>query len=479
MESFDKVVTTDLGEGSSQLAASNMVTILSTVNVANFVSSKLSGKNNYKLWKQQILCLIEANDLLPYIYSPHPEDGDRRTGRVVLGWILGSLADAVHKKVAHLTNARNVWMELDKKLNTGPDVPFIKSSPTILSIVNVANFISTKLSGSNNYPSWEMQISCLIEVNNLYLYISPDEDLPNTEDDDTRWKEKVVLGWILGSLDDAVLKTVLHCYTAKDVWAELKKNFGPAPAIITLATETEWDKYLPLVINIRKGEWEKAQKFIEEKMQDNISAAITSRSDTCLHLAMSYDVIPLVQFLVGRMDSYQLKNKNIIGNTALHTAAWSIRCSQTAIDILVDRVPYLMNFQNEEFENPCHLAVRALKKDLVKYFLSKMDNEWYFEWPQDTGAKLLCMLIEAEYYDVAKTVTDICPDFACLKLLDGTTALHKLVLKDTGKGRSNFSFWERFLHSIPPESRTVDEESAAVRAGESGVIGDEESGAVP
>ncbi|CAA0842114.1 Unknown protein [Striga hermonthica] len=107
---------------------------LTTVNVANFVSVKLSGNkrsNNYPSWKRQILCLIEATDLVRFIDGtippPNPEADSVawRTDRVVLGWILGSLADTVVRMVAHahLDTARVVWEELDKKfgeVNTPP-----------------------------------------------------------------------------------------------------------------------------------------------------------------------------------------------------------------------------------------------------------------------------------------------------------------------------------------------------------------------
>ncbi|KAL3623601.1 hypothetical protein CASFOL_032417 [Castilleja foliolosa] len=127
--------TTNSSSSSDEQQPKSFPNHLSTVNVVNFVSFKLSGdknSNNYISWKQQILCLIESQDLLRFIDGtipppqPPPEDPSAtaadskdinnaawRTDRLVKGWILGALADPVLKKVVRFTTARDVWLELE------------------------------------------------------------------------------------------------------------------------------------------------------------------------------------------------------------------------------------------------------------------------------------------------------------------------------------------------------------------------------
>ncbi|KAK4432812.1 hypothetical protein Salat_1043400 [Sesamum alatum] len=102
---------------------------LSTVNVANFVSTKLyfnDTSNNYVAWKEQMLCLIGSQGLLGFIdgtNEPTPEtaaDGTtsendlwRRTDMLLKGWILCSLNDDVIYAVLGLKTSRDVWLELE------------------------------------------------------------------------------------------------------------------------------------------------------------------------------------------------------------------------------------------------------------------------------------------------------------------------------------------------------------------------------
>ncbi|KAL9153951.1 hypothetical protein ABFS82_10G082100 [Erythranthe guttata] len=98
---------------------------LASVNVASFVSAKLrrdKNSNNYKSWKEQMLCLIETQDLLGYIageISPPPMTSEsyavwRRRDRLVKGWILGALSDEVVETAVNLNSARDVWLHLEK-----------------------------------------------------------------------------------------------------------------------------------------------------------------------------------------------------------------------------------------------------------------------------------------------------------------------------------------------------------------------------
>ncbi|KAK6147604.1 hypothetical protein DH2020_018516 [Rehmannia glutinosa] len=107
------------------------------VNVANFVPTKLrrdhnKHSNNYRSWKEQMLCLMESQGLLGFvdgeIYPPEKAtdvDGKitnsndynyvvwRRSDRLVKGWILGAVSEEVVDSVVTFETARDVWLELE------------------------------------------------------------------------------------------------------------------------------------------------------------------------------------------------------------------------------------------------------------------------------------------------------------------------------------------------------------------------------
>ncbi|XP_073034914.1 uncharacterized protein [Primulina eburnea] len=103
----------------------------STVNAANFISVKLcldedkkkrSGKD-YKIWKKQMICLFESQDLLGFVDGqiPAPKESMdeqklwRRTDQLITGWILGSITGTeVLDAVVGLDSSREVWLELEK-----------------------------------------------------------------------------------------------------------------------------------------------------------------------------------------------------------------------------------------------------------------------------------------------------------------------------------------------------------------------------
>ncbi|XP_016493499.1 uncharacterized protein LOC107812838 isoform X7 [Nicotiana tabacum] len=98
---------------------------LLAVNEANFVSIKLS-KSNYSLWKAQIVCLLESQELVGFvdgtITSPLETDGLdylqwKKSDRFVKGLILGSLTEQVLRDVLDKATARDVWLELDHICN--------------------------------------------------------------------------------------------------------------------------------------------------------------------------------------------------------------------------------------------------------------------------------------------------------------------------------------------------------------------------
>lgn len=110
----------------------------STVNAGNFVSVKLClnkdnkkrSINDYKIWKKQMICLFESQDLLGFIDGqiPAPEVSMdehklwRRTDQLITGWILGSITGTdLLDAVVGLESSMEVWLELEKLFKSDDD----------------------------------------------------------------------------------------------------------------------------------------------------------------------------------------------------------------------------------------------------------------------------------------------------------------------------------------------------------------------
>ncbi|KAJ9536750.1 hypothetical protein OSB04_un000054 [Centaurea solstitialis] len=90
----------------------------SNANVSNFVSVKLSGNNNYHLWKTQMICLMESHNMhgfvdpncfRPKALSPEIE---KQYDSLLKGWIFGSVSEGVLGTVVNLGSAKDVWDKL-------------------------------------------------------------------------------------------------------------------------------------------------------------------------------------------------------------------------------------------------------------------------------------------------------------------------------------------------------------------------------
>ncbi|KAM7517528.1 hypothetical protein LguiB_016490 [Lonicera macranthoides] len=103
------------------------------------------------------------------------------------------------------------------------------------STFSVANFVSIKLCKSN-YPLWKTQMDCVIVSQDLVGFIdgSISKPVPSilTNQNYLLWRrtDHLLKGWILGSLSEEVLVSVIHLETSRDVWADLEEKLSPPAA---------------------------------------------------------------------------------------------------------------------------------------------------------------------------------------------------------------------------------------------------------
>ncbi|KAK9071023.1 hypothetical protein SSX86_009591 [Deinandra increscens subsp. villosa] len=87
----------------------------SNVNVSGFVSVRLSSQTDYRVWKAQMVCLIETQRLRGVIDIDCrlPGDNIEQYEQLVKGWIFGSIDKRIFKKLESESSARQVWKKLE------------------------------------------------------------------------------------------------------------------------------------------------------------------------------------------------------------------------------------------------------------------------------------------------------------------------------------------------------------------------------
>ncbi|KAL3623605.1 hypothetical protein CASFOL_032421 [Castilleja foliolosa] len=345
------------------------------------------------------------------------------------------------------------------------------TNPNYLSTINVVNFISSELSGdknSNNYFSWKQQTLCLIESQDLLDFIDgtipPPQrppKIPSATAHDGKdinnnivWRtDRLVKGWILGTLADPILKDVVNCTTARDVWLELEKMFTssapsddpPQPH----ATLDEWRHYLPLYRATLMGEWDKAKRIIDSDPHA-IKARIAFTLETSLHIAVGTGkAIRFIQNLVDIMPDDLLGVTDELGYNALHVAA---RTGNTeAAKILISRRADLLCVPDNFGDFPVHLAALSAHRETLWYLISETKDDWLpSPYLGQTGLKLLCIVIDADIFDVALYLASKYSHLATLRFGDGISALQRIALKDSAfsSGERSLNFWEKFIYSV-------------------------------
>ncbi|KAI7738477.1 hypothetical protein M8C21_030391, partial [Ambrosia artemisiifolia] len=232
----------------------------SSVNVSNFVSVKLSGHRNYKIWKAQLLCLIKSQALLHFIDAEHPFPGDNgmtaQYDELVKGWIFGSVKEKVLKDLVDLGTAQEVWMKLGSLFNqptsntegtssnaldvSAPDAiaPVVYAMREDLKYlqalnVDVSNFVSEKLVGKINYHTWRTEMYHLIESHELLHIIHAEEArFPWDEGDPMTQKyDSLVRGWILNTMNINRHDEYRIYRSVQLMWRKLESTFTYQPEI--------------------------------------------------------------------------------------------------------------------------------------------------------------------------------------------------------------------------------------------------------
>uniref|UniRef100_A0A5B6ZP47 Retrotransposon Copia-like N-terminal domain-containing protein n=1 Tax=Davidia involucrata TaxID=16924 RepID=A0A5B6ZP47_DAVIN len=222
--------------------------------------------------------------------------------------------------------------------------------PHPLSMINVGNFVSVKLTRAN-YPLWEAQMRCLISSQDLLRFIDdPNEappdpwiDIPVLDDagylitmtekenpEYVAWRraDKLLKGWIIGSLSEDYFlgiagTLVSESNTARDVWTKLaissyssfsqypypsKINVGNFVSVkLTYANYRLWEAQMRCLIisqdmfGFIDGSTKAPPRWIHVPVLDDAGSETTTKKDNPEYLAWTRTDKLLNGWIIGSL----------------------------------------------------------------------------------------------------------------------------------------------------------------------------------
>ncbi|KAL2539817.1 Ankyrin repeat family protein [Abeliophyllum distichum] len=341
---------------------------------------------------------------------------------------------------------------------------------------NVMDSVHIKLS-ERNYFLWRNLMIGFVERQDLMVFIlgtipAPPQKITIPDDnsasgnkeienpDYLAWRssDELVREWIFKTLEEDILFRVMNLKTAKDVWTALEKDLGQPyqypggnGTVSNIEAGKKLSHYLPLHKAALAGDWESANKFREQE-SEAVRAIVTGFSETALMVAVRSPLRNhFVQQLVGLMLPDDLAIKDSSGSTALHTAA--LVGNIEAAKLLIQKNPNLAIVWNNDKELPLHVAAKYGQGEMVLYLLpiTKEDAEPK-PFEEESGAKILCDLIDSGLYDIALSFLQHYPKLSSGKPSPVEPSPLESIAREPSAFRSGarLNIFQRLIYSCSP-----------------------------
>ncbi|GJS73700.1 ankyrin repeat-containing protein [Tanacetum coccineum] len=332
--------------------------------------------------------------------------------------------------------------------------------------VNVSNFVSVKLSGELKYHVWKAQMLCLMESQKMRGIVDAKFDGPGaTSVEIMKQYDSLLRGWILGSLSEDVLSTIVDLKSAKLVWRKLKSIYDPeispqqdsnsseqlTETEIVTVIETENKDNVERNKKLRKatveGRWWEAEAILKN-CKDAATKAISNDGNTMLHLAVGIGQNDFVEKLLNFIkDGEDIESKNSDGRTALHIAA--IVGNKYAAELLVKKRRELLGISDHKAYVPLVSAYYNMQLVTFVYLLEATETKQqplpialYPGSGVKTGVNLLITAIFTKEYDLALALVNIYPELA--------TKDYQVLMAIARTFPSELDYGERLIYPLAP-----------------------------
>ncbi|KAJ9536766.1 hypothetical protein OSB04_un000070 [Centaurea solstitialis] len=341
----------------------------SNTNVSNFVSIRLSGDNNYQLWKTQMLCLMGTHDMCGLVDDAEFDDLRASSPKIkkqydnlLKGWIFGSISEGVLATIVGLAkdgSAKDVWDELMKAFGDST--------------------MCSQQDSAQTKPEAEAEAEVETKDNDS-------STVTETEEKDAAVSAKT----------ETPGEHVISIDRKKDAINECNK------ALVKAIKEKSWPDI----------------KCTLEKHEGAIKDEINSNKDTIIHLAVarfaSYNFIKsLLDFIKDDEVKEVLEKQNVDGSTALHVAA-SVG-NIYAARLLVGKHHELLRILDNEGKDPMYIASSNMHYYTFMYLYDEAAKESTSQDSRHIKKGVQVLLVNAiseKDYGSASKLIETFPEFA-------------------------------------------------------------------
>ncbi|KAJ9536747.1 hypothetical protein OSB04_un000051 [Centaurea solstitialis] len=440
----------------------------SNANVSNFVSIKLSGKENYHLWKAQMLCLMETHDMCGIVDAAF--DGPRASSMKIMkqydsllkGWIFGSVRESVLGTIVNLRSAKEVWDKLkslyDPAMCFQQDYAKTKPEAKEETIVNdVSSEIEEETETKDREAVFaEIEIETETETKDREAVFAEIEIETETKDREAVFAEIEIETETETNAVSAEIETKgEHKISIETIGIttglEEKKDRDAKKEKQRTARNKKLRKAT------MEGNWSEV-KAVLIKHRDAMKEPLNSDGNTILHLAVGIGHNQFVQNLLRFIEEKEVKQapemrnldeieevleiRNVNGSTALHVAA--IVGNEYAADLLVKKNKGLLKILDKEHKDSLHVAYSNFQFDTFIYLFKAANDDGKTKKAISQvpghikiGINLLVNAISARQYSTTSKLVKRFPEFVVVN--------DEVLMAIARTFPNGLSYWERLF----------------------------------
>ncbi|XP_009606742.1 uncharacterized protein [Nicotiana tomentosiformis] len=181
------------------------------------------------------------------------------------------------------------------------------------------NLISSAFDGKS-YGAWRKDVVIALSAKDKLGFsdgtISIPDESPGLQ---SAWSREndMVMSWLLNSLSNEIVESVLYSHSAKDLWNDLEDKFGKANG----AKLFQLQKELSVVVqkNSSVSSYFTKMKSLWDELDTLINFSTCSCECVCVENLKTHQDQRLLQFLIGLNDTYIRVRSNILMSSPLPT----------------------------------------------------------------------------------------------------------------------------------------------------------------
>ncbi|KAK7830163.1 hypothetical protein CFP56_028518 [Quercus suber] len=228
---------------------------------------------------------------------------------------------------------------------------------------------------------------------------------------------------------------------AKKAWDTLAEKFKPVMVNIGLS------QYSTFQMDIQEGNWDAANHFLSS-LPEAVSAKISHRGSTALHIAIFAGHTNIVEELVMKMSEEDLKIKDKYGYTVLGCCALvgNIKMAKC----IIEKCRILLRIENGDIKLiPVVVALSYNSKgiEMARYLYSETHLEDLMPEKSINGATFITRAIYAKAFDMALDLLERVPSLAIALDFTGMSPMEALArLSFAYPSGNQLIFWKQWIY---------------------------------